>query len=83
MALIDLGTSPNTATGDTLYDAFAAINLIIGNGNGDIESCTATGKGAMSAINTGISNTANGFYALSANTSGHENTKIYGRRSGP
>lgn len=76
MALINLGTSPNTATGDTLYDAFTKINLIVGNGNGDIESCTATGKGAMSAVNTGAYNTANGFYALSANTSGSYNTAL-------
>lgn len=76
MALINLGTAPNTATGDTLYDAFTKINLIVGNGNGNVSTCTATGLGSMSSVNTGTYNTANGFYALSANTSGIANTAI-------
>lgn len=76
MALINLGTSPNTATGDTLYYAFAAINTIIGNGNGNIATCTATGLGSMSAINTGANNTANGNLSLANNTSGINNTAI-------
>ena len=76
MALINIGTPTNTPTGDTLYDAFTKINLIVGNGNGNVSSCTATGIAAMSAVNTGSSNTANGSYALSSNTSGYENTAI-------
>jgi len=76
MALINIGTPSNTPTGDTLYDAFTKINLIVGNGNGNISSCTATGIASMSAVNTGASNTANGYYALSSNTSGYSNTAI-------
>ena len=75
MALIDFGTGTE-GNGDTLYAAFVKINNIIGNGNGNVSTCTATGIGAMSAINTGASNTANGHSALSANTSGYENTAI-------
>jgi len=77
MALIDFGTG-TTGDGDTLYNAFTKINLIVGNGNGNVSSCTATGIAAMSAVNTGASNTANGYYALSSNTSGHTNTAIGG-----
>ena len=76
MALINIGTPTNTPTGDTLYDAFTKINLIVGNGNGNVSTCTATGIAAMSAVNTGASNTANGHSALSSNTSGYENTAI-------
>ena len=64
MALIDFGTG-TTGDGDTLYNAFTKINLIVGNGNGNVSSCTATGISAMSAVNTGASNTANGNYSLS------------------
>lgn len=75
MALIYFGTG-TAGDGDTLYDAFVKINGIIGNGNGNIATCTATGIGAMSAINTGANNTANGNLSLANNTSGTNNTAV-------
>jgi len=75
MALINFGTG-GLNDGDTLYDAFTKINNIIGNGNGNISTNTATGLNALSANTTGSSNTAIGNAALSANTSGSNNTAL-------
>jgi hypothetical protein len=75
MALIDFGTG-TAGDGDTLYAAFVKINNIIGNGNGNISTCTAVGAGAMSAINTGAFNTANGHISLYSNTTGANNTAL-------
>lgn len=76
MALIDFGTDPNTPTGDTLYDAFVKINNIIGNGNGNFSTNTATGTTALNVNTTGVDNTANGNYALANNTTGVSNTAV-------
>lgn len=76
MALIDFGTDPNTPTGDTLYDAFVKINNIIGNGNGNFSTNTATGTTALNVNTTGTDNTANGNYALANNTTGIKNTAV-------
>jgi len=75
MALIYFGTG-TAGDGDTLYAAFVKINNIIGNGNGNISTNTATGLNALSANTTGSSNTGIGNNALSANTSGLNNTAL-------
>lgn len=75
MALIDFGTGTE-GNGDTLYAAFVKINNIMGNGNGNVSTCTSIGINAMTAVNTGASNTANGYGSLQSNTSGYENTAM-------
>ena len=74
MALIDFGTG-TAGDGDTLYAAFVKINNIIGNGNGNISTCTAVGSTVL-VLNTGSDNTGIGNFALSANTSGQNNASI-------
>lgn len=79
MALINLGTSPNTATGDTLYDAFTRINNMFTTttklGNGDLsigrDGGITVGKGG----GTSYGSTAVGQDTLS-NATGLDNTAV-------